>query len=232
MAKKLLQGYYPDPLAIERTVAFLNDGEFGVEQLEDSDREELRRLTEKWLASEANWTRFRSRMLRLEAEKRKKGRRYKCKLFPYAGTFYVAAGETGDPILILSPAKGTSHAQEVFLQFFLHPDHLQLSGPCKRVECGRYFLRRTSHPKFYCTQRCASLTTAPAAMKRKRDAQHKQQVEDAQRAISKWERRRRNDDWKLWVASETEITARTLSGWVKNGELREPAIRRKANAKD
>src|SRR5690349_14995939 len=108
MTKKRLHGYYPDPFAIERMVAFLNDGQFGGEQLKDSDREELRRLTNEWLGSEANWTRFRSRMLRLEAENRKKDRHYKGKSFPYEGTFYVAAGETGEPVLILSPSEGTS----------------------------------------------------------------------------------------------------------------------------
>lgn len=230
MARKLLRGYHPDPSAVERTVAFLNDGEFRVEQLKDSDREELRELMKEWLASEANWTRFRSRMLRLAAEKRKKGRRYKCKSFPYTGTFYVAAGETGDPILILSPSKGASHAQGVFLQFFLHPDQRLLVGPCARSGCGRYYIK-TSRNKIYCSPSCASHISALVAMKKKRLELHKQQLDDAKSAIVKWERLRMQGDWKLWVESETGVTARTLTRWVAHGELRPPVDRGRRNAK-
>lgn len=230
MTRKL-SGYIAVHFAVERMVALLNDGECEHEQLDDSAREELRLLTEEWLASEANWNRFKSRMLKREAKKRKASRDYKGKSFPYNGTFYLQAAETGEPILITFPAEGASHAQGIFLQFILHPDHRQLAGPCRRSECGRYFLNRTSHRKLYCSQRCASHRSALEAMKRKRQELREQEVAKAQSAIARWERSHRQYEWKIWVETQTGFSTRRLDKWVATGELVAPAKRRQFNAK-
>jgi hypothetical protein len=209
---------------LKMMVSFLNDGEYGVLYRDEAFREELRALAKEWLAAKANWSRFLKK--RLLANKPVFTR----------GTFYISAqGRT--PVMIPSGLDEGTEAQGAFLQFILHPDHRQLAGPCLRDGCGRYFLRKTAHPKVYCSSRCASLDTAIDTMRRKRKDIHDQLVDQTKIAIARWERKPvAKITWEEWVAREVEywvedekrdwkITPRMIRGWVENEELKPPVGR-------
>jgi hypothetical protein len=209
---------------LKMMVSFLNDGKYGVLYRDEAFSEELRALVKEWLAAKANWSRFLKK--RLLANKPVFTR----------GAFYISAqGRT--PVMIPSGLDGGTEAQGVFLQFILHPDHRQLAGPCLRDGCGRYFLRKTAHPKVYCSARCASLDTAIDTMRRKRKEIHEQLVDQAKIAIARWERKPlAGIDWEDWVALKVadwiadkgknwKITPRMIKGWVDGRELKPPAGR-------
>jgi hypothetical protein len=206
--------YAYDGFAVERMPYFLGDGQEDRGELNDADNTELRALVEEWLRANANWPRFLERMLRAK------------KPVPFTkGEFYIQTSEP--PVLVPMPAKGGTLAHGIFLQFILHPDRGQLAGPCN-CGCGRYFLKRTAHPKIFADGH-AQRATALKSAKDTRDNFRKERIGMAKEAIAKYERDRKQGDWKIFVEIETGITLRTLAGWLRKGYINAP-VGRKGNA--
>lgn len=205
--------YYQQEM--DKFVCLLNEGRYYVIRIDDTVRDELRTLVDEWLTAKANGSRFVER--RLASGKK----------VPFnSGTFRIQ----WQPIPIMVPlgAPECTEAEGFFQHFILNKLYQQLAGPCRRRGCGRYFLRRTAHPKVYCTARCASMDTAVKAMKEGRKERHKILIQAAKVAVDQWKRRRIKRDWKVWVVDRIgeitgiDINTRSLTEWVRDGKLRAP----------
>jgi hypothetical protein len=186
--------------------------------LYDTSGDTLRDLVKLFMSADGIWHRFVEKALRAKVP------------FPYEGTFRIPS-TSEHPILVPSALPGSSHAQEVFLQFFLHPQSKMLGGPCAR--CGRYFLKKTKHQKAYCSRDCLASTTAIQATKRKRQEQHTRLLTWATEATAQWQRQKRRQPWKPWTVAYLNrkqkglaITVKSISRWVNKGELMDPEIKR------
>ncbi len=99
-------------------------------------------------------------------------------------------------------------------------------GVCER--CDRCFLKTTEHVKRYCSRKCGAAITAKAAMERHRARKHDAMLETAREAVSEYVQCNRRKGWKDFAVERinqvhrTAITAKSLSRWVKAGELQEP----------
>jgi len=206
---------FPDE--IEMLVAFLNNGKYRVARLEEDVLKELRALVDEWLNAKASWHRF--------LESRLKAR----KPVPFfEGTFRISA-QAQTPFMIPSASKDATEAQGIFLRFILNPDHKQLAGPCLRKACGRYFLRKTAHPKVYCSSRCASLNSAIDSMKRKREKIQEGLIGEAQKAVAQWSLSPlKRISWEDWVAGK--VTEWAENEALLNQKTRPPGVRRTGRA--
>ncbi|MGB8028810.1 MAG: hypothetical protein WCF30_04010 [Terracidiphilus sp.] len=197
---------------------FLNDGKCGRETIDEGDRTELRTLIDDWLGAGKNWRRFIARRLKAHRS-----------VGFTSGTFNIPS-HTARPVPVHYPAPKATYAEGVFLQFILHPEREQLDGPCRRVNCGRYFLRETAHPKVYCSRACATKDSAVFAMREKREDEFRELKKRVLSAIARYTDNRRQGDWRIYVETETGVTVRTLNGWVKRRFIKAPpTARRRVN---
>jgi hypothetical protein len=205
---------FPDEL--ERFIGYLNDGRYHVVRIGEDVRAELVSLVDEWLAAKADWQRFLT--ARILAGKSAAF----CN-----GTFYVP-GQAKHPFLVPIGADGCTEAESIFQRFLLNPNHLWLGGRCRRGACGRYFLRKTAHPKVYCSPCCASLNLSLPRMREARKDERERRIGFAREGIREWQRRRLAVDWKVWVAAwmgdekGVRITPKSLTIWARYHGLKAP----------
>jgi hypothetical protein len=111
-------------------------------------------------------------------------------------------------------------AQERFMMLITNPNWEALGGPC--LSCQDFFLKSVLRPRSYCSIKCSSKSTATRTMKNKRQWAHKEKIKKAQVRIDKWKPTIASPHWKKAVADGVEFTARGLTRWVNNGELKPP----------
>ncbi len=131
-----------------------------------------------------------------------------------------------------------------FAMFVLHPDCDKVGGPCEI--CGKYWKQGTRHRTKYCTKKCASLASAPAAIqstKDKRDEAHERRINWAEEASITWSSKPRTEGWKSWVLRHVNsqeknwakknkqpeprpVTEKSLTRWVNSNQLQKPEERK------
>jgi hypothetical protein len=212
MERNPLFSYLPLQNVPQLVVGFLN-GENS--QIEEADREELKRLVKLWLECEFNLNRMATA---LGAQN--------IKSISFNGTFHLHVNREGRPILVPYPAEGSSHAQGIFLQLLLNPDSERLGGPCGR--CGRYFLKETWHRRTFCSRACLTFSTAVKATQKARKKKSADRLQWAAKAIADWQRAKRRGSWKAWTIKcfrderREYITEKSLTRWVNEGKLKAP----------
>jgi hypothetical protein len=136
-----------------------------------------------------------------------------------------------------------------FAMFVLHPQCDLLGGPCKI--CGKWFEQKTRHRTRFCTRKCASLATAPAAIqttKTRREEARKRRLNWAREAIGKWSFKHRTEGWKSWVLRHVNdqeriwaknrkepepspLTEKWLTRWITKGQLQDPSTKKEREIK-
>lgn len=107
----------------------------------------------------------------------------------------------------------------------------RLSGPCPI--CGIYFIRKYKREKKYCSGRCSKAVPSQPRMKARRASIHNTKLETAREAIEEWSTLSTREEWKSFAVRHvnqkhrTTITEKSLSRWVKAGELLEPKKERR-----
>ncbi len=141
--------------------------------------------------------------------------------------------KTGRAHLVLQPsahvlavfrwgkARPEPFAQMLFALWTLNPEQDKLAGPCAR--CGRYYLKKRSSQKVYCSRRCGNVATAVARTRKRLADEHADKLRRAAKAAQKWITARTQDDWKVFVSKrEPGITPKFLTRAVNKGELKAP----------
>jgi hypothetical protein len=117
------------------------------------------------------------------------------------------------------------HAWDYFRRLITDPEREQFGGPCDREGCDRYFIAAGAKPKRYCSPECASWMGARLATKHTRQQKQTDKLALAREAISRYNPRRTQDDWKTWVAKycrALDVTPKWLTRAVNAGQLEPP----------
>ena len=145
------------------------------------------------------------------------------------GRTLLAPTDTGKGHLLWRPALRGSNAGSWedqalahFMDLIVNPQWHKLGGPCQR--CGRYYVKKTSRQKAYCSRRCGSTRTAMATTRKRREEERASKLRRAEEAASCWAKVRRRQAWKDWVSAKTKITVKWLTRAVNRGDLR-PAVK-------
>ena len=112
------------------------------------------------------------------------------------------------------------HAAVLFVNLVINPYWESLGGPCRR--CDKYYVKKTVRQESYCSRRCGAAITALEVTRGRRQAQQKQDLEVAQKAIDAWQEQRSATDWKRWTSLETKLTLSFLTRAVNRGLLQPP----------
>ncbi len=112
------------------------------------------------------------------------------------------------------------HALAHFMDLIVNPEWHKLGGPCQR--CGKYYVKKTSRQKTYCTRRRGSTMTAMATTRKRREAERVHKLRLAQEGANHWATVRTRHPWKEWVSARTKITVKWLTRAVNRGDLRAP----------
>jgi hypothetical protein len=113
---------------------------------------------------------------------------------------------------------------------------------CKRADCSRYFelkhWNRTYERGTFCPEctRIRSLESALESTKRKREQDHHDKIARTAEAIAEWEQAslkgRTRTTWKQYVSRlHRDISAKALTRWVNDGELKPPQRSEHAKSK-
>ena len=114
-------------------------------------------------------------------------------------------------------------ARELLTVLVNHPQQDKLAGPCPR--CGRYFIKRTSKQKVYCSRNCGTGSTAAIATRKRRQQEHAEKLHRAEKSATRWSMAPRRKGWKEWTNAEhPDITPKWLTRAVRRGELKEPRV--------
>ena len=112
------------------------------------------------------------------------------------------------------------HALAHFMNLIVNPHWHKLGGPCER--CRKYYVKKTSRQKTYCSRRCGSAQTALARTRKRRRETRTHKLREAQKACKRWATTRTRYPWKQWVSAQTKMTVKWLTRVVNKGDLREP----------
>ena|SRR5271165_1052015 len=197
---------------------FLAPGEGGWRWVRGDSRpvnRELRRLVQAWFDSGPNVAKLLSDdpfLARLSPIVR-------AHLEPTKGSHahlsYLDGPDTDLPLSDpLEPALG------IFFLFLLNPHNVKLGGPCKH--CGKYYVKRTTRQKVYCSKRCGLKHTSQAFIRKQRELEHQKTLHKANHYSAKWSKTNTRKGWKDWVSDNALISKHFLTRAVKNGELLEP----------
>lgn len=118
------------------------------------------------------------------------------------------------------PSSWKDQALAHFMDLIVNPQWHKLGGPCHR--CGRFYVKKTSRQKAYCSRRCGLATTAVARTRKRREEEWALKLRLAQAAASDWPTARTGDSWKEWVSARTKITVKWLTRAVNRGDLKAP----------
>jgi hypothetical protein len=119
-----------------------------------------------------------------------------------------------------NPLSWKDHALAHFLDLVVNPLWYKLGGPCAR--CDRYYVKKTTLQKTYCSRTCGSTFTANFAVRKARKKEHVEKLQRAQLAADAWRITRTRLPWKQWVSNKTKLTVKWLTRATNNGQLREP----------
>jgi hypothetical protein len=119
----------------------------------------------------------------------------------------------------LAALRAEQEAVSLFVSLILNQRWDKLGGPCGR--CGRYFVKKHTGQKTYCTINCGHTATAKVAMQRRRQQERLAKLQFARRASRQW-KRSLGVEWKKFVSDETGLTVKWLTHAVNQGELRQP----------
>jgi hypothetical protein len=178
-------------------------------------KREMRRLVQAWLHSGPNV----SKLFDAEPMLDRAARSFRPHFIPTkSGTArlaYLTAPEYEDQ------ANPREIALGLFLNFLLNPYNEKLGGPCKH--CGNFYVKRTDRKKsVYCSEKCGHRLTSLLTNKARRNREHKEQLQLAERSTAKWLNLKLATPWKVWVSNRTNIKKHWLTRAVRNGELVEP----------
>ena len=119
--------------------------------------------------------------------------------------------------------EGASDAEADFLQFMLHPDNWQLSGPCQR--CHKYFLRSTRRPRSYCSRKCGASDTAIRTTEEARKKEKTLKLNAVNEAIEAWRQADTSEEWRAYVARRVKgVTQKLLTRWANPDRKEWPKI--------
>jgi hypothetical protein len=107
-----------------------------------------------------------------------------------------------------------------FMDLIVNPEWHKLGGPCQR--CDRFYVKKTSRQKKYCSRRCGSRTTAVAATRKMREEERARKLRRAQEAANRWVKVHTRDSWKDWVSTRTKLTVKWLTRAVNRGDFQAP----------
>jgi hypothetical protein len=107
------------------------------------------------------------------------------------------------------PSSWKDQALTHFMDLIVNPQWHKLGGPCQR--CGRFYVKKTSRQKAYCSRRCGLAMTAIARTRKRREEEHARKLRLAQAAARDWSTARTADPWKEWISARTKITVRWLT---------------------
>jgi len=111
-------------------------------------------------------------------------------------------------------------ALTLFMILIVNPQWHRLGGPCPR--CDKYYVKKTSRQKTYCSRRCGATLTAIAATRKKRQEKRLEELSRTQAAANQWATVQTRQPWKEWVSTRTNITVKWLTRAVNKGDLRAP----------
>jgi hypothetical protein len=102
----------------------------------------------------------------------------------------------------------------------LNPLWSKLAGPCAR--CGNYYIKKRASQKVYCSRRCGNAATAVARTRQRIANERKDKLSRAKASLREWRTANTQEDWKSWVAKQTDIDSRFLTRAFKKDELKPP----------
>ena len=105
----------------------------------------------------------------------------------------------------------------LFVSLTLQPRWEDLAGPCDR--CHKYFVKKRTTQKVYCSRRCGNAATARIRTTEQRRQEHKKRLERARKAGKLW-KPKVGIDWKLFVSGKTGLSSKWLTRAINRGELR------------
>jgi hypothetical protein len=178
---------------------------------------ELHRLVQAWFASGPNV----AKLLSEDPSLRQVSPIVRGHLLPTKGSRAYLTYLDGPENPNLAPGDPLEIAQGLFFFFLLNPYNEELGGPCK--QCGKYYVKRTTRQKVYCSKRCGLKHTSQAFIQNQRQQEHQEKLEKARQFSDKWAKTRTPKGWKDWVADRSQISKHFLTRAVKNGEILEPA---------
>lgn len=116
----------------------------------------------------------------------------------------------------------------LFAQLTINPEWEYLGGPCER--CHKYFVKKNTNQKTFCSRNCGNAATVLAYMQEKRKDARKEKVKQVEEALSEWNRKKQ-PDWKQFVSRNTKpkVTVAWLTRAVNEKWLRPPRTTQMAN---
>jgi hypothetical protein len=178
-------------------------------------RSELRRLVEAWQKSGPNL----AQLLHKDEELRGRTRHGRTLLVPTTvGKGHLIWLPSPPPVNALSWKDG---ALCHFMDLIVNPDWHKLGGPCCR--CGKYYIKKTTRQKVYCSRQCGSRNTALATTRMRRREVQERKLQIAQSAVDEWRSLERRQPWKKWVSARTKSSVKWLTRAVNSGHLQVPS---------
>ena len=177
-------------------------------------RSGLRKLVEAWQKSGPNLAKMLSEDKVLAARTRH-------------GQTHLVPTQNGHGWLIWMPtpepceiASWQDEALAQFMALIVNPQWFKLGGPCLR--CDKYYVKKTSRQKTYCSRRCGLIETATAATRKRRERERVRKLGQAQAVADHWVTIRTRVHWKDWVSARTKLTTKWLTRAVNKGDLKPP----------
>lgn len=124
-----------------------------------------------------------------------------------------------------APWTAWDYALNQFVVLMFNPIRDKLAGPCAR--CGKYYIKKRASQKVYCSRICGNAATAVARTRKKWDEEHREKLELAKRAMTKWSQAITKEPFQQWAQRHYKgLTTRFLTRAINNKELPEPRKRR------
>ena len=120
----------------------------------------------------------------------------------------------------LDPNSWEGVALAHFMDLVVNPSWHKLGGPCQR--CEKYYIKKTSRQKTYCSRRCGAMRTAIENTRRRRQEERVCKLRQAKESATRWATIRTPHPWKEWVSLQTKITVKWLTRAVNRGDLKAP----------
>jgi len=133
---------------------------------------------------------------------------------------FVHPAEPKGTIEAFGPKAIRSRALVLLAALMLNPLCERLAGPCAR--CGDYYVKKRVSQKVYCSRKCGNAATALKRTRERLEAERREKLARATRAIQQWKRSRTPLDWKSWVGIKAKLDPRFITRAVTNGDLVPP----------
>jgi hypothetical protein len=83
-------------------------------------------------------------------------------------------------------------------------------------------VRKSDHGRKFCSKACGHSHTALQAMKKQRDREYAEKLQNIRESVHEWKRKKRSHDWKDWVARDSCISKNWIARAVKRGNINPP----------